>query len=81
LPPDQHRRLPVPFGAESVAVRHQPLHRQAGQLLQPAQVLEVGRESPESAGVEEGPESELDRGTVAQRLMALLSAPELGATS
>ena len=76
--PDQHRRLPVPFGAESVAVRHQPLHRQAGQLLQPAQVLEVGREGPESAGVEEGPEPELDRGTVAQRLMALLSALELG---
>ena len=51
---DQDGGLPVAFGAEAVAVGHQPLHGQAGQLAQAAEVLEVGGERAEAAGVEEG---------------------------
>ena len=40
----QHRGLPVALAAEAVAVGHQPLHGEAGQLAQPAEVLEVGGE-------------------------------------
>ena len=58
----QDRGLPVALGAEAVAVGHQPLHGQAGQLPQRSEVLEVGGERPEAAGLEEGPEPQLDRG-------------------
>ena len=40
----QHRGLPVALAAEAVAVGHQPLHGEPGQLAQPAEVLEVGGE-------------------------------------
>ncbi len=48
--------LPVALGAEAVAVGHQPLHGQAGQLAQAAEVLEGGGERAEAAGLEEGPQ-------------------------
>ena len=46
----QHRGLPVALAAEAVAVGHQPLHREPGQLAQAAEVLEVGGERAEAAG-------------------------------
>ena len=45
--PDQRRGLPVPLCPEAVAAAHQTLHRQAGQLRQPVQVLERGGEGLE----------------------------------
>ena len=46
----QHdRRLPVALAAEAVAVGHQPLDRQAGELTQAAEVLEVRGERREAA--------------------------------
>ena len=44
-----HRGLPVALAAEPVAVGHQPLHGEPGQLAQAAEVLEVGGERPEPA--------------------------------
>ena len=41
--------LPVALAAEAVAVGHQPLHGEARQLAQPAEVLEVRGERPEAA--------------------------------
>jgi hypothetical protein len=38
--PHQGAGLPIAFGPEAVAFGHEPLHREAGQLLQPVQVLE-----------------------------------------
>ena len=45
----QRGRLPVALAAEAVAVGHQPLHREPGQLRQAVQVLEGGGEGPEAA--------------------------------
>ena len=39
----QRRRFPVAFPAEAVAVRHQTLHGQAGQLRQAVQILKCRR--------------------------------------
>ena len=72
-----HRGLPVALGAEAVAVGHQPLHRQPGQLAQPAEVLEVGGERAEPAAVEERTQAELDARAVAERLVALAAAAQL----
>ena len=41
---DEDRGLPVALGAEAVAVGHEPLHGEPGQLAQVAEVLEVRRE-------------------------------------
>ena len=45
----QRRGLPVALAAEAVAVGHQPLHGEAGQLAQAAEVLEVRGEGAEAA--------------------------------
>ena len=74
----QDRGLPVALAAEAVAVGHQPLHGQAGQLPQPAEVLEVRGERAEAAGVEEVPQAELDPGGVAQRVVPLPAGAQLG---
>ena len=66
--PHQRGRLPVAFGAEAVAVGHEPLHGQPGQLRQPVQVLEGVGEGLETAAIEETPQAQLDAGRVAQRL-------------
>ena len=62
------RRLPVTLAAEAVAVGHQPLDGQAGQLAKAAQVLEVARERVEAV---------LPRGTAAARAR---SAPRSAVT-
>ena len=48
---DQGRGLPVALAAEAVPVGHQPLHGQAGELAQPAEVLEVRGERAGPASV------------------------------
>ena len=65
----ERRVLPVAFGAEAVAVRHQPLGGDAGQLLQAVQVFEGVGEAVEAAVVEEGAERQLDARRIAQRLV------------
>jgi len=64
--PDQHRCLPVALRPEAVPVGHQALDGEAGQLSQPAQVLEVGSEGPEAAAGEECAQADLDARGVAQ---------------
>ena len=75
---DEDGGLPVALGAEAVAVGHQPLHGEAGELAQAAEVLEAGGERAEPAGVEEGPQAELDRRAVPQRLVPLAAGEQLG---
>ncbi len=65
--------LPVALAAEAEAVGHQPLHGQARQLAQPAEVLEVGRECREAAIGEERAHADLDAGAVAQRVVPVAS--------
>jgi len=54
------------------------LHGETGQLLQRAEVLEVGRDCRETAVVEERAQPELDRRTVAQRRVAFTAGEQLG---
>ncbi len=75
---DQHGRLPVPLGAEAVALGHEPLHGEAGELAEAAEVLEARREGAEAALLEEGAKAELDGRAVAERLVPLPAAPQLG---
>ena len=49
IEPDHDRGLPVALGAEAVAVGHQPLDREPGQLAQPVEVLERVGEGAEAA--------------------------------
>ena len=42
----EDRGLPVALGAEAVALGHEPLHGEAGQLLQRAEVFEVVVKAP-----------------------------------
>ena len=74
----ERRRLPVALAAEAVAVGHQPLHGEAGELAQAAEVLEVRRERAEAAVVEELAQPGLDAGRVAQRLGPLAARAQLG---
>ena len=76
--PQQHRGLPVALAAEAVAVGHQPLHRQARELAQAAEVLEVGGERPEATLGQEGAQPELDPRAVAQRLVPVAARQQLG---
>ena len=79
--PHQDRRLPVALGAEAVPLGHQPLHGQAGQLLQRPEVLEVGGEGAEAAALEERAQAELDGGAVAQGRVPVPTGQELRTTS
>src|SRR5438445_743071 len=63
--------LPVALAAEAVALGHQALHGEAGQLPQAPEVLEVGGEGAEAALGEEGAQAQLDPGGVAQRVVPL----------
>ena len=62
----QDRGLPVALAAESVAIGHQSLHRDTGQLAQAAEVLEIGGEGAEVAGLQELAQPQLDPRGVAQ---------------
>ena len=73
----QRRRLPVALPAEAVAVGHQSLHGQPGQLPQSAEVLEVGGERGEAAAVEEVPQADLDPRCVPQRLVPVAAGSQL----
>ena len=67
---EQRAGFPVAFGAEAVAVGHQALDGESGQLLQAVQVFESGGEALEAAGFEKGAESEFNACAVAERRMA-----------
>ena len=73
----QRRGLPVALAAEAVAVGHQPLHGQAGELAQPAEVLEVRGEGAEPPVEQERAQPGLDPGGVAQRRVPLAAPLEL----
>ena len=64
-----HQRggLPVALGAEAVAVRHQALDGEAGELRQAVQVLEGRREGAEAAVLEEAAHAQLDARRLPQR--------------
>ena len=62
--------LPVAFGGEAVAVGHQPLRREAGQLRQAVQILKRRREALESALLEERAQAQFDARAVAERIVA-----------
>ena len=72
--PDQHRALPVPLGAEPVAVGHQALDRDPRQLAQPVEVLERVGEGPEPARGQERPQPGLDPRGLAQLVAPLAVA-------
>ena len=74
--PDQRGCLPVALGAEAVAVGHQPLDADAGQLLEPAEVLERVGEGAEAALVEERPQAGLDPGRRPELGVALAAPAE-----
>ena len=69
-------RLPVALGAEAVARGHQPLHGHPGQLHQPVQVFEGVGEGPETAGLEEMPQSQLGTGRIIQRRAMVAAVAE-----
>ena len=77
----EDRGLPVALGAEAVAVGHEALHGEARQLLQRAEVFEGRGEGAEAARLEERAQAELDRGAVAQRLVAVAAGRSSAATS
>jgi hypothetical protein len=69
--------LPVALACEAVALGHQPLHGETGQLAQRAEVLEVGGERLRPGAVQQRPQAQLDPGAVAQRLVPLAAAAQL----
>ena len=71
---DHRRGLPVPLGAEAVAVAHQPLDGQTGQLREAVKILERVGEGREPAVREEAAQAELDPGPVAQRIVRAVAA-------
>ena len=78
----ERRRLPVALGAEAVAVGHQPLGADAGQLLEAAEVLEGVDEGTEAALGQERPQAQLDARGVAQGLAPVaVRAAASGTTS
>ncbi len=76
--PQQGRGLPVALAAEAVAVGHQPLDGEAGQLAQTAEVLEVGGEGAEPAVREELPQRRLDPRLVAHAVVPLSAGAQVG---
>ena len=73
-----HRGLPVALGAEPVAIGHESLDGEAGELAETAEVLEVGGERAEPAGLEERTQSELDARSVAQRFVSVPASAQFG---
>jgi len=57
---NQRRCLPVTFGAKPVAVCHQALHGDTGQLRHAVQILECIRERVEAPILQERTHSEFD---------------------
>ena len=69
--------LPVALGSEAVALRHQPLNRQAGELSQAVQVLEGVGKRAIAAGFEEAAQAGLDAGGLAQGVVALAAGSQI----
>ena len=67
--PQQRRRLPVAFRAEAVAVGHEALGGNAGQLRQPVQILKRGGEALEIAGLQKRAQAEFDAGGLAHGIV------------
>src|SRR5699024_4910313 len=65
---DEHAGLPVALGAEAVAVGHEPLHGQTGQLPERAEVFEGVGERRGIVGLEESADRGFLPGRVPQRL-------------
>ena len=63
-----HQRggFPIAFRAKAVAIRHQALDRQAGQLRQAVQVFEGGGKGFKTAFFKEGPHANFDAGSFPQ---------------
>ncbi len=74
---DHRRGLPVALPAEAVAVGHQALDGESGELLEAVEVLERVGEGDEAAVGEEPAQAELDPRAVAQALRAVAARPEL----
>ena len=74
--PQERAGLPVALGPESVAVGHQALDGEPGQLAEAVEVLEGRREALEAALFEEGAQAELDPGGLAERVVARSAAGE-----
>ena len=66
-----HQRggFPVALAGEAVAIGHQPLRREAGQLPQPVQIFERGREALEAAVRQEGAHAQFEPRAIEQRLV------------
>src|SRR5580704_6297582 len=64
--PYQSTGFPIALSSKAVAVRHQTLHCQPGQLLKPVQGLEVRRKSFESAVLEKTAQTDLDPRPIAK---------------
>ena len=67
-----------PSRAEAVAVGHQALHGDAGELAEPGEVLERVGERVRADLVEERPQAELDARGLAERVVPRLPPSELG---
>src|SRR5688572_508048 len=67
---EQCSRLPIALGAETKAIRHQSLYSQTGKLAQSVQILKRGGEPLESAFLQERTQTQLNPGTISERLVA-----------
>ena len=76
--PHQRGGLPVAFAGKAIAIGHQPLRREAGQLLEPVQILERVGERLEAALFEKGAQPKLDPRAIEQRLVALAALAQFG---
>ena len=76
--PHERRGLPVALATEAVALGHETLHGDTGELPQSAEVFEVRREGGELAAFEKRPQTSLDTGRVVQRVVTGTALGELG---
>ena len=67
----KHRRLPVTFRSEAVAILHQPLHGDTGKLAERAEILESVGEGLKTASLKEGAEPNLDPRRLKERRPSL----------
>src|SRR5690606_40313027 len=74
----EDRRLPVALRPEAVALGHEALDREPRELAQRAEVLEVRRERLRTERGQERLEGDLLARAVAQRLVAVPAAAQLG---
>src|SRR5688572_22730072 len=73
---EQCSRLPIALGAETEAIRHQPLYSQPGKLAQSVQILKRGGEPLESAFLQEGTQPQFDPGAISEGLVTRATLAE-----